>query len=103
MDYSIRAPCNIWHTAQIKFIFKISIKSIYIYNESNHFQGIYPVIIWDSFVFHIVYGALMGFISGRMAELRVFAKLKATAANNSLQYLYWISYGQHMLWSYWIL
>ena len=57
----------------------------YIYNEANHFQGLYSVIIGGSFVFHIVYGALMGFISGRMAELRVFAKLKATAANNSLQ------------------
>jgi hypothetical protein len=65
--------------------FSKSAPNQYIYNEANHFQGLYSVIIGGSFVFHIVYGALMGFISGRMAELRVFAKLKATAANNSLQ------------------
>jgi hypothetical protein len=34
------------------------------------------------FVFPIIYGAILGFISGRMAELRVFAKLKATAASS---------------------
>lgn len=31
---------------------------------------------------HIIYGAMLGFISGRMAELGVFAKLKATAASS---------------------
>jgi hypothetical protein len=54
----------------------------YIYNIANHFQGLYPVIIGGSFVFHIIYGVMMGFISGRMAELRTFAKLKSTAANS---------------------
>jgi hypothetical protein len=54
----------------------------YIYNIANHFQGLYPVIIGGSFVFHIIYGVMMGFISGRMAELRTFAKLKSTTANS---------------------
>lgn len=54
----------------------------YIYNIANHFQDLYVVIIRSSFVFHIIYGAMMGFISGRVAELRVLAKLKSTASNS---------------------
>lgn len=59
-----------------------SAPSQYIYNVANHFHGLYVVIIGGSLVFHIIYGAMLGFISGRMVELRVFAKLKATAASS---------------------
>jgi hypothetical protein len=47
----------------------------YIYNIAGHFQELYPIIIGGSLVFHLIYGALAGFISGRMAEIAVFVKV----------------------------
>ena len=44
----------------------------YIYEISNHFEGLYPLIIAGSLAFHLVYGALLGFLAGRMTEARVF-------------------------------
>lgn len=44
----------------------------YIYEISNHFEGLYPLIIAGSLAFHLVYGALLGFLAGRMTEVRVF-------------------------------
>lgn len=38
---------------------------------SNHFEGLYPLMIAGSLVFHLVYGTLLGFLAGRMTELRV--------------------------------
>jgi hypothetical protein len=46
-----------------------------IYNIVGHFQGLYPAIIGGSLVFHLLYGALAGFISGRMVEIAVFVKI----------------------------
>ena len=46
----------------------------YIYNIASHFKGLYAVVIWGSLVFHLIYGALLGFISGRMTEIGVFLK-----------------------------
>jgi hypothetical protein len=55
--------------------FAYSAPNQYIYNIASHFQGLYPIIIGGSLVFHMIYGALAGFISGRMAEMAVFVKV----------------------------
>jgi hypothetical protein len=55
--------------------FAYSAPNQYIYNIAGHFQELYPIIIGGSLVFHLIYGALAGFISGRMAEIAVFVKV----------------------------
>ena len=52
--------------------FAMSAPNQYIYEISNHFQGLYPLIVVGSLAFHFVYGALLGFLSGRMTEIRAF-------------------------------
>jgi hypothetical protein len=59
--------------------FAFSAPNQYIYNIASHFQGLYPIIIGGSFVFHLIYGALAGFISGRMSEIGAFTKGKLAA------------------------
>ncbi|HEX5976198.1 MAG TPA: hypothetical protein VFY68_02920 [Nitrososphaeraceae archaeon] len=54
--------------------FASSAPNQYIYNIADNFQGLYPVIIVGSLGFHLIYGALSGFVSGRMAEIGVFVK-----------------------------
>src|SRR6476620_8277693 len=54
--------------------FAYSAPDQYIYNIAGHFKGLYSVIIGGSLVFHLIYGALIGFISGRMTEIGAFAK-----------------------------
>ena len=49
--------------------FTFSAPNQYTYSIAAHFQGLYPIIIGGSLVFHLVYGALSGFISGRMVEI----------------------------------
>lgn len=44
----------------------------YVYSISSNFQGLYYIIIGGSFMFHLVYGALLGYIAGRMSEVRIF-------------------------------
>ena len=46
--------------------FAASAPNQYIYEISNHLQGLYPLIITRSLAFHLVYGALLGFFAGRM-------------------------------------
>ena len=60
--------------------FAYSAPNQYIYNIAGHFKGLYAVVIGGSLVFHLIYGALIGFISGRMTEIGVFVK-----ANNITQ------------------
>lgn len=55
--------------------FTYSAPNQYIYNIAGHFQELYPIIIGGSLVFHLIYGALAGFISGRMAEIAIFVKV----------------------------
>jgi hypothetical protein len=55
--------------------FAYSAPNQYIYNIAGHFQELYPIIIGGSLVFHLIYGALAGFISGRMVEIAVFVKV----------------------------
>jgi hypothetical protein len=59
--------------------FAFSAPNQYIYNIAGHFKGLYPIIIGGSLVFHLVYGALTGFVSGRMAEIGTFIKVKNNA------------------------
>ena len=54
--------------------FASSAPNQYIYNIADDFQGLYPIIIGGSLVFHLIYGALTGFISGRMADIGIFVK-----------------------------
>ena len=54
--------------------FASSAPNQYIYNIADDFQGLYPIIIGGSLGFHLIYGALTGFISGRMAEIGIFVK-----------------------------
>jgi hypothetical protein len=48
----------------------------YVYNIADHFQGMYFTIIGGSLAFHLIYGALAGFISGRMDEIGVFVRIR---------------------------
>jgi hypothetical protein len=59
--------------------FASSAPNQYIYNIAGHFKGLYPVIIAGSLVFHVIYGALTAFISGRMAEIGTFTRVKSKA------------------------
>jgi hypothetical protein len=54
--------------------FAYSAPNQYIYNIVSHFKGLYAVVIGGSLVFHLIYGALIGFLSGRMTEIGVFVK-----------------------------
>ena len=42
----------------------------YVYSIVTNFEGLYPIIILGSLAFHIIYGVLLGYISGRMMELK---------------------------------
>ena len=64
--------------------FAFSAPNQYIYNIASHFQGLYPIIIGGSFVFHLIYGALAGFISGRMTEIGAFTKGKIAATTTKV-------------------
>lgn len=57
--------------------FASSAPNQHIYNIADNFQGLYPVIIAGSLGFHLIYGALSGFISGRMVENGVFVKVRS--------------------------
>jgi hypothetical protein len=59
--------------------FAYSAPNQYIYNIAGHFKGLYTVVIGGSLVFHLIYGALIGFISGRMNEIGVFVKTNKIA------------------------
>jgi hypothetical protein len=59
--------------------FASSAPNQYIYNIAGHFEGLYPIIIGGSLVFHLIYGALTGFVSGRMAEIETFTRVKNNA------------------------
>jgi hypothetical protein len=50
----------------------------YVYSIASHFQGLYYIIIGGSFMFHLVYGALLGYIAGRVSEVGFFNNKKET-------------------------
>ena len=45
----------------------------YIYSIVTNFEGLYPIIIAGSLAFHIIYGVLLGYISGRLMELKTLS------------------------------
>ena len=48
----------------------------YVYSLVTNFEGLYPVIIMGSLAFHIIYGVLLGYISGRLMELKTFSAVR---------------------------
>ena len=44
----------------------------YVYTIASHFQNLYYIIVGGSFMFHLVYGALLGYIAGRMSDIGIF-------------------------------
>lgn len=44
----------------------------YVYSIASNFSGMFFTIILGSLVFHIIYGALLGYMSGRMMDIRAF-------------------------------
>jgi hypothetical protein len=56
--------------------FASSAPNQFMYNIAGHFNGLYPVIIGGSLVFHLIYGTFTGFVSGRMTELGTFIKVR---------------------------
>ena len=62
--------------------FTFSAPNQHIYNIAGHFQGLYPITIGGSLVFHLVYGALAGFLSGRMVEIWMFIRTRNNAVLN---------------------
>jgi hypothetical protein len=59
--------------------FAYSAPNQYIYNMASHLKGLSAVIIGGSLIFHLIYGALIGFIYGRMNEIGVFVKTNKIA------------------------
>jgi hypothetical protein len=70
-----------WNTATPDS-FTFSAPNQHIYNIAGHFQGLYPIIIGGSLVFHLLYGALAGFLSGRMVEIWMFIRTRNNAVLN---------------------
>jgi hypothetical protein len=54
--------------------FVVSAPNSYVNTIALRFQGLYPLVIGGSLLFHLVYGCILGVIAGRMAELRLFTK-----------------------------
>jgi len=50
----------------------------YVYSIASNFQGLYYILIGGSFMFHLVYGTLLGYLAGRMSEVGVFQRQKRT-------------------------
>ena len=48
-------PCNFWYTTKTRFFAGLA-PNQYIYEISNHFEGLYPLVVFGSMVFHLVYG-----------------------------------------------
>ena len=45
----------------------------YVYSIVSNFSGLFSIIIVGSLIFHLIYGALLGYMSGRMREIRAFS------------------------------
>ena len=75
MGHLICTAYYFWDTTQLDS-FVTSAPNQYIFEITSHFQGLYPVIIIGSLVFHLLYGILLGFLAGRMTEVRAFVNRK---------------------------
>jgi hypothetical protein len=54
--------------------FLTSAPNTYVNNISTHFAGLYPLIVGGSLLFHLIYGAILGLMAGRMAQLRLLSR-----------------------------
>ncbi len=45
----------------------------YVYSIVSNFSGLSGIIIAGSLVFHLIYGAILGYMSGRMTEIKAFS------------------------------
>lgn len=48
----------------------------YVYLIATNFEGLYLIIIMGSLAFHIIYGVLLGYISGRLMELKTLFRVR---------------------------
>jgi hypothetical protein len=48
-----------------------SAPNAYLNNIASHFTGLYPLIVGGSLLLHLAYGAILGLMAGRMAEIRL--------------------------------
>jgi hypothetical protein len=44
--------------------------NVEVYDIASHFENTYYLIVGGSFLFHIGYGIILGYISGRLSEIR---------------------------------
>ena len=44
----------------------------YVYSVASNFDGLFGIIIIGSLLFHLIYGVLLGYLAGRMMEIRAF-------------------------------
>lgn len=63
-------PLTAYITQPKLSMFNFSAPNQYIFVIAKHFQGLYPIVIIGSFFFHLIYGILLGLISGRLIELK---------------------------------
>jgi hypothetical protein len=45
----------------------------YVYSIASNFGGLFGIIIFGSLIFHLIYGALLGFMAGKMMEIKAFS------------------------------
>jgi len=56
--------------------FVTSAPNQYVNSIANQFKSLYYIIMAGSFIFHLIYGALLGFLAGRMTEINAFSSSK---------------------------
>jgi len=45
----------------------------YVYSIASNFGNLFGIIIFGSLIFHLIYGALLGFMAGKMMEIKSFS------------------------------
>ena len=45
----------------------------YVYEIASNFGGLFGIILFGSLMFHLIYGALLGFMAGKMMEIKAFS------------------------------
>jgi hypothetical protein len=45
----------------------------YVYSIASNFVDLFGTIIIGSMIFHLIYGALLGFLAGKMMEIKAFS------------------------------
>jgi hypothetical protein len=44
----------------------------YVYSVASSFNGLFGIIIVGSLLFHLIHGVLLGYIAGRMMDIKAF-------------------------------